>query len=462
MQINYLSLSQFRGIQDASFNFKPGFNLIVGVNGAGKSSVLDALCVVLARVLPVLTPSGPHSNVAMKSTDITVGRSALSILAKFSCHATDFALTLTEQANSVQSAIDQDRGLKDIRDVEELPTQRRHERPEHGDPRLMGTLRGQTSINPEVQELTPTPDPKLKRAPNQPLVLFLSVRRSIPNDRASASKKSSAYQAVFNIERGLEIRTLAQWWKARESLASEDQNSKSAMQLAAARAALKEMLPSMTDWRVDDEQVYVDKMVSVSGISSSGEPEVREERRALPISALSDGEKSLIAITTDIAQRLAILNPNESDPVKTGNGVVLLDEIDMHLHPSWQRHIAIHLPKVFPGLQFIATTHSPQVIGQAKPEEIIVLGAVSGEGHPGQSLGMDSNWILRHIMGGDDRDPDIAKALDDLFEHIDKARFEQAQAALTALRIKIGEHPELVEAQALIGRYTRFDTSAAE
>lgn len=462
MQINYLSLSQFRGIQDASFNFKPGFNLIVGVNGAGKTSVLDALCVVLARVLPVLTPSGAHSGVATKISDITVNKSALAIVAKFTCHATDFALTLTEQVSSVQSTIDQDRGLKDIRDVEDLPTLRRHERPEHGDPRLTGTLRGQTSINPEAQELIPTPDPKLKKIPNQPLVLFLSVRRSIPNERASVSKKSSAYQAIFNIERGLEIRTLAQWWKARESLASEDQNSKSAMQLAAARAALKEMLPSMTDWRVDDEQVYVDKMVSVSGISSSGEPEVREERRALPISALSDGEKSLIAITTDIAQRLAILNPNESDPVKTGNGVVLLDEIDMHLHPSWQRHIAIHLPKVFPGLQFIATTHSPQVIGQAKPEEIIVLGAVPGEEHPGQSLGMDSNWILRHIMGGDDRDPDIAKAMNDLFEHIDKARFEQAQAALAALRTKIGEHPELVEAQALIGRYTRFDTSAAE
>jgi predicted ATPase len=453
MQINYLSLSQFRGIQDASFNFKPGFNLIVGVNGAGKSSVLDALCVVLARVLPALTPSGAHSNVATKSSDITVSRSALSILAKFNCHATDFALTLTEQANNVQNAIDQDRGLKDIRDVEELPTQRRHERPEHGDPRLMGTLRGQTSINPEVQELTPTPDPKLKKAQNQPLVLFLSVRRSIPNDRASASKKGSAYQAVFNIERGLEVRTLALWWKARESLAAEDQNSKSAMQLTAARAALQEMLPGMTDWRVDGEQVYVDKMVSVDGISPSGEPEVREERRALPVISLSDGEKSLIAITTDIAQRLAILNPNESDPIKTGNGIVLLDEIDLHLHPSWQRHIAIHLPKVFPGLQFIATTHSPQVIGETEPGRAILLHAGGKVDYLDESLGRDSGWILRHVMDTPERNAELQAGLDEIDQLIDGEDFQSAREKVRSLRSRFGNDKELVGAEASIARW---------
>lgn len=457
MQINYLSLSQFRGIQDASFNFKPGFNLIVGINGAGKSSVLDALCVVLARVLPVLTRSGTHSNVAMKSADITVGRSALSILAKFNCHATDFALTLTEQASSLQSTIDQDRGLKDIRDVEELPTQRRHERPEHGDPRLMGTLRGQTSINPEVQELTPTPDPKLKKAQNQPLVLFLSVRRSIPNDRASASKKSSAYQAVFNIERGLEIRTLALWWKARESLAAEDQNSKSAMQLAAARAALHEMLPGMTDWRVDGEQVYVDKMVRVDGISPGGEPEVREEPRALPISSLSDGEKSLIAITTDIAQRLAILNPNESDPVKTGKGVVLLDEIDLHLHPSWQRHIAIHLPKVFPGLQFIATTHSPQVIGETEPGRAILLHAGGKVDYLDESLGRDSGWILRHVMDTPERNAELQAGLDEIDQLIDGEDFQSAKEKVRSLRSRFGNDKELIGAAAAIARWEPTD-----
>lgn len=457
MQINYLSLSQFRGIQDASINFKPGFNLIVGVNGAGKSSVLDALCIVLARALPALTPSGAHSGVATSAADITVNKNALSIVAKFTCHATDFALTLTEQASSVQSAVDEERGLRDIRDVDELPTLRRHERPEHGDPRLAGTLRGQTSINPEAQELTPTPDPKVKKAANQPLVLFLSVRRSIPNERAATSKKGSAYQAVFNVERGLEIRTLAQWWKARESLAVEDPNSKSAMQLAAARAALQEMLPNMTDWRVDGEQVLVDKIIEVSGISSSGTPEVREERRTLPISSLSDGEKSLIVITTDIAQRLAVLNPNETDPIKTGNGVVLLDEIDLHLHPSWQRHIAIHLPKVFPGLQFIATTHSPQVIGETEPGRAILLHAGGRVEYLDESLGRDSGWILRHVMDTPERNAELQAGLDEVDQLIDSERFDAAKEKVRSLRSRFGNDKELIGAAAAIARWEPSD-----
>lgn len=453
MQINYLSLSQFRGIQDASFNFKPGFNLIVGVNGAGKSSVLDALCVVLARVLPALTPSGAHSSVATKISDITVNKNALAIVAKFTCHNTDFALTLTEQMSGVQSTINRDRGLKDIRDVEELPTLRRHERPEQGDPRLVGTLRGQTSINPEAQELTPTPDPKLKKAQNQPLVLYLSVRRSIPNEKASVSKKGSAYQSIFNIERGLEIRTLAQWWKARESLAAEDQNSKSAMQLAAAREALQEMLPGITGWRVDGEHVIVDKIVKVDGMSPSGAPEVRDERRALPVSSLSDGEKSLISITTDIAQRLAILNPNESSPVKTGNGVVLLDEIDLHLHPSWQRHIAIHLPLVFPGLQFIATTHSPQVIGETEPGRAILLHAGGKVDYLDESLGRDSGWILRHVMDTPERNEDLQNGLDEIDKLIERDEFQAAKEKTRSLRSRFGNDKELVGAEAAIARW---------
>lgn len=458
MQINYLSLSQFRGIQDASINFKPGFNLIVGVNGAGKSSVLDALCIVLARALPALTTSGTHSGITTRLADITVSKNALAIVAKFTCHATEFALTLTEQASGVQSAVDQDRGLKDIRDVDELPTLRRHQRPEPGDLRLAGTLRGQTSINPEAQELTPTPDPKLKKAANQPLALFLSVRRSIPNPTEKApAKKGAAYHDAFKVERGLEIRNLAQWWKGRESSAAEDPNSKSATQLAAARAALKEMLPSMADWRVEGEQVLVDKIVEVSGISSSGAPEAREERRTLPISSLSDGEKSLIAITTDIAQRLAVLNPNETDPIKTGNGVVLLDEIDLHLHPSWQRHIAIHLPKVFPGLQFIATTHSPQVIGETEPGRAILLHAGGKVEYLDESLGRDSGWILRHVMDTPERNAELQAGLDEVDQLIDSEKFEAAKEKVRLLRSRFGNDKELIGAAAAIARWEPGD-----
>ena len=452
MQINSLSLTQFRGIQSANISFKPGFNLIVGVNGAGKSSVLDALCVVLARVLPDLTPSGAYS-LGFSTDDITVNREALLVAADFTCHRLDFTATITEQRTRIRETVSKGNGLKDIRDVEDLPTMRRHERPRTGDEILEGTLRGQTSTKPEASTLAPEPDPKLKKRPNQPLVLYLSVRRSIPNDRAQKGKKNPAYQSIFNKERGLEIGTLAQWWKARESLTEEDASSRSAMQLSATKGALQQLLPDLSSWRVINDEVIVDKTVKVSGFATTGEAELRKETRSLPISALSDGERSLISITTDIAQRLVVLNPASFNPVEDGNGVVLLDEIDLHLHPSWQRHIAVHLPRIFPGLQFIATTHSPQVIGETEPGRAILLHEGGKVEYLDESLGRDSGWILRHIMDTPERNADLQTGLDEIDKLIDSDNYAAARATIRALRIRFGDDKELVGAEAAIARW---------
>lgn len=452
MQINSLSLTQFRGIQSTNILFKPGFNLIVGVNGAGKSSVLDALCVVLARVLPDLAPSGAYG-LGFSVDDITVDREALSVVTGFTCHRHDFTATLTAQRTQLRESVNKDNGLKDIRDVENLPTMRRHERPKAGDEILEGTLRGQTSVKPEANDLTPEPDPKLKKRPNQPLVLYLSVRRSIPNDRTQKGRKNPGYQSIFNKERGLEIGGLAQWWKARESLAQEDAGSRSAMQLSATRTALLQLLPALSAWRVDGDVVFVDKTVVVSGLSETGETESRNEIRSLPISALSDGERSLITIATDIAQRLVVLNPASLNPVETGRGVVLLDEIDLHLHPSWQRHIAVQLPRVFPGLQFIATTHSPQVIGETEPGRAILLHAGGKVEYLDESLGRDSGWILRHVMDTPERNADLQTGLDEIDKLIDSDNFAAARAEIKALRIRFGDDKELVGAEAAVARW---------
>ena len=80
----------------------------------------------------------------------------------------------------------------------------------------------------------------------------------------------------------------------------------------------------------------------------------------LPLSYLSDGAKSILTIVADIAYRMAVLNPQLlGDVIQKTDGIVLIDEIDMHLHPSWQRRIIGSLHKTFPNVQFIFTTHSP-------------------------------------------------------------------------------------------------------
>ncbi|MBY8273596.1 AAA family ATPase [Vibrio fluvialis] len=87
---------------------------------------------------------------------------------------------------------------------------------------------------------------------------------------------------------------------------------------------------------------------------------------------LSQGERTLIALVSDIARRLVILNPNLENPL-AGHGIVLIDEIDLHLHPKWQKTIVQKLEKTFPNIQFIVSTHSALVLTTVTSEQIKII-----------------------------------------------------------------------------------------
>lgn len=98
------------------------------------------------------------------------------------------------------------------------------------------------------------------------------------------------------------------------------------------------------------------------------------ELMRIPINQLSDGYKSTISLVADIAYRMAVLNPQLLDKVCTEtDGIVLIDEIDLHLHPTWQQRILEDLTDIFPKLQFVVSTHTPSVISSAKSENLLIL-----------------------------------------------------------------------------------------
>ena len=100
--------------------------------------------------------------------------------------------------------------------------------------------------------------------------------------------------------------------------------------------------------------------------------EVRKEENVLNVGQLSEGEKCTLALAGDLARRLAIANPGMAEPLN-GTGVVLIDEIDLHLHPGWQQEIVHNLLGTFPNCQFIVTTHSPQILTTLRAENIRML-----------------------------------------------------------------------------------------
>ncbi|MFT4927489.1 MAG: putative ATP-binding protein involved in virulence [Phenylobacterium sp.] len=136
---------------------------------------------------------------------------------------------------------------------------------------------------------------------------------------------------------------------------------------------------------------------------------VDKEGEALSVLQLSQGEKTLIALVGDIARRMVMLNPSLDNPL-TGFGVVLIDEIDLHLHPDWQQKVVGNLQKTFPNIQFILTTHSPQVLTTVPAQSIRIIkhdkGKMSVE-IPEFSLGAESYVMLQELQGVSSRPQNI-------------------------------------------------------
>ena len=181
--------------------------------------------------------------------------------------------------------------------------------------------------------------------------------------------------------------------------------------------------------------------------------------REVESSLLSDGHKRLIFIVTDLAFRAALLNKGlyGAECALKSRGTVLIDEIDLHLHPSLQATILKGLRAAFPGLQFIVTTHAPMVMtGVESNEENAVL-CLRYDPATGYSLreietyGLDASTITRRVQNRIPRDSGVDHQLDELFEAIDNDDLDTGRRLLSELRERFGEAlPELSQAEAMI------------
>lgn len=163
---------------------------------------------------------------------------------------------------------------------------------------------------------------------------------------------------------------------------------------------------------------------------------------------LPDGQRSIIAIVGDLARRAVLANPSADDPVAEATGVVLIDEIDLHLHPRWQRRIMEDLRRVFPKIQFIATTHSPIIISAAKDAKIICLDADGSREIP-QAYGMDVNWIVEAVQGAESQAPEVVALIRRIEDLIEEARLDEARQLIPELeKLQNGPSPDSVRLDA--------------
>lgn len=182
-------------------------------------------------------------------------------------------------------------------------------------------------------------------------------------------------------------------------------------------------------------------------------PEVLfEDGRVVPWAEMSDGYHLFFALVADIARRAVMLNQFEAAEAPARiEGVVLIDELDLHLHPRWQRVALRHLCETFPRLQFVVTTHSPQLLSSAENRQVRRL--VDGSLQEGAVLveGKDTNSILREYMHTEDRDVEGTRALQELHNRIDRGRLEEARELYEELLTRWGDlNPALIRARALM------------
>ncbi len=213
------------------------------------------------------------------------------------------------------------------------------------------------------------------------------------------------------------------------------------------KEAIYAFIPSLSNIRMKHSVNGIDMLMDKDGITIS----------ALQ---LSQGEKSLFSLVGDIARRLVMLNPAVDKNPLHGKGIVIIDEIDLHLHPLWQQKVVGQLNQTFPNIQFILTTHSPQVLSTVKKEHIRLLSTHEGETvcmmPIGETYGSASNDLLVEVMETQARPPiESVLRIEEYMKLIDLAQHTTEKGI--ALRKRLDEllgkdHHELMKADRKIAR----------
>lgn len=352
--IHNLSIQNFRGFDEHQFDFAPEFSAIIGNNAKGKTSILDALGICLSSIIQQLHPKKRPGGIAVTENDVR----RVSFFKKDQLHVErQFPSMLKISFESWGERFTLQRGKKsDSSDIN------------HSD--FFSALRTRLDAVSRGESV------------EIPLFAYYLAKRGWPvfkvgENIAKPTTRFEGYQGWNNPATSLH--DLLVWMKTRELIQIQESKPDTIWDLVK-----KAIIGCIED--ADDVHFNVRRGELLLSLQNG---------RTLPFAMLSDGQRNMLATVADIAWRAGTLNPQLGEHALKTPGVVLIDELDLHLHPRWQRRVVEDLRRTFPNIQFIVSTHSPFIIQSLRPGQLIDL----HQGDTGEYAGQSIEDISEQVMG---------------------------------------------------------------
>lgn len=397
MKINSLEMINFRNMHSERIVFEGRkFVALIGDNGSGKTTILEA---ITKAFVPVLRPLNGEAvkQCDLSNKDITDGKSSTAVTMdieldcgryvwtnkrrKASIYAYDLAIEAVEQSGN------------DLKNLKQ----------------------------------------KYMECVNQgylPLVLYYGTDRIIREvPKRGHIRNFEVTDALRNCFDNVNyFRDFYDWFKTEEDVElrrmRENHDYKN-FKLNCVRTALERTIKGYHNLRIE---LNPSRMILTN-----------DDGTDLEIEQLSGGYKAVLSVVADIAKRLAIANPNSENPLEE-EAVILIDELDLHLHPKWQKTIVEDLKRTFPNCQFIISTHSPFVIQTLSANEVYDIGAMCYAGEQGNYNGWSIEAIQEQMMGVEKKTPVYNELIKKFSDAVDAEEYTKAKLLYEKLLCMV--HPE--------------------